>query len=163
MANYGLPKGMRMMSALGKIALRHGQLENSMKMVIKDLAGVEKQEALDATAMQNSRELRERIRKLAKQRIGEGPALVQLDALLHRAKLAADKRNELLHSTWGTDSEVGAVMRDAHHIFKKAPTAIQLEETVEEIEALLDDIVTARLKGFLKEALKNKSRAKPQE
>ena len=99
MANYGLPRDKKVLAALGTIALRHGQLENAMKMVIKDLAGVSKQDALDATAMQSSRELRDRIRKLAKQRIGEGPALVQLDALLHRAKLAADKRNELLHST----------------------------------------------------------------
>ncbi len=134
-----------------------------MKMVIKDLAGVSKQDALDATAMQSSRELRDRIRKLAKQRIGEGPALVQLDALLHRAKLAADKRNELLHSTWGTDSEVGVVMRDEHHIFNEAPDSSALEAVADEIETLLDDIIDARLKGFLKAILKNKSKAKPQD
>ncbi len=136
-------------------------IENAMKMVVMDLSGVEKQEALDATAMQNSRELRDRIRKLAKQRIGETPALVKLDALLHRIQLASLKRNELLHSVWGTDRVFGTAMRDENHTFKKAPDIGQLNEVVDELYVLIDEVIYARLKGFLKDALKKRSRAQP--
>jgi hypothetical protein len=133
-----------------------------MKMLIKDLAGVSKNEALDATAMQSSRELRERVRKLAKQRLGEGPALVQLDALLQRARLATDKRNEFLHSTWGTEENL-VVMRDARHKFRKAPTLGELKLAVDDLEEIIWDIVDARLKGFIAQALKGRSSANPQD
>jgi hypothetical protein len=162
MATYGLPKGTKILAELGKIALRHGQLDNAMKMVIKDLAGVSKEEALHATAMQGSRALRERIRRLAKQRLGEGRAFVQLEALLERARGAADRRNQLLHSTWGIESSLSAedhrvVMRDARHGFQKAPTMKELAATVEELETILDDLLTAQLGGFLADALRKKS------
>src|SRR5690349_10431417 len=102
MASYGLPKDAKILSAIGVVALRQGQLDNALKMLVKTLANVTREEALDATAMQGGRELRERVRRLAKQRLGEGPALVKIDALLSRARVSTDERNEVLHSFWGT-------------------------------------------------------------
>ncbi len=149
-----------MLAALGRIALRHGQLDNVMKMVIKDLAGVTREEALDATSKQMSGELRRRIRKLAKQRLGEGRALVKLDALLERAQRATERRNELFHQTWGTEKTLGTdarhvVIRDARHTFQKAPTLRELKASVDELENILEDLLNAQ-RGFLSEALKKK-------
>jgi len=42
MATYRLPTDEKVLAALGTIALRHGQLESAMKMVIRDRAGVDK-------------------------------------------------------------------------------------------------------------------------
>ena len=79
------PKMNQSLATIGKIALRHAQLDNQLRMTIKDLAGVTQNEALDATARQGSSELRKRVQKHGRKRLGEGQALVRLDDLLQRA------------------------------------------------------------------------------
>jgi len=130
-------------------------------MTIKDLTGVDQTEALDATARDGSRELRERIRKLARQRLGEGVALVRLQALLARAGRATDKRNELMHAVWGTELDGGPMLRGDDHKFRPTPSVTRLEKLVDEIATILEDLIQARLNGFLLEALK-KPAHKPQ-
>jgi len=80
-------------------------------------------------------ELRERVKKLAKQKLGEGPALIQFHALLYRARLATEERNEILHSFWGTE-QVNVVIRDRHNLYKKAPTLTELNKLASDLEAL---------------------------
>jgi hypothetical protein len=82
MIHMAIPEDQAILAAVGKIALRHGQLDHVLRMTIKSLTGVSANEAIDATARQGSRKLRERIRKLARRRLGEGVALVQLEAIL---------------------------------------------------------------------------------
>lgn len=154
---HRLPEDREVLSAIGTLALRHSQLDNQLKMLIKDLAGVTKEEALDATAREGSRELRDRVRKLAKRRLGEGPALVRLQALLTKSAHVTERRNELLHGVCGTDSEGGPLLiRDEKHIFRRAPTARQIQRLNDEIVKILDHIVQARFAGFLHEALQQK-------
>jgi hypothetical protein len=149
-----LPTDEKMLAAVGTIALRHGQLDNALRMTIKDLTGVDQTEALDATARDGSRELRERIRKLARQRLGDGATLLRLQALLTRAGRATDKRNELMHAVWGTELDGGPVMRGDGHEFRPAPSLTELQTLQEEITRIFDDLSRARLDGFLLEALK---------
>jgi hypothetical protein len=78
MIYMAIPEDQAVLAAVGKIALRHGQLDHVLRMTIKSLTGVSVNEAIDATARQGSRELRERIRKLARRRLGEGVALVSI-------------------------------------------------------------------------------------
>ena len=73
---HAFPRSQRLSAAIGKIALAHAWLDNALRMLVKDLAGVTKEEALDSTARQGSWELRRRVRTLGKARLGEGPALV---------------------------------------------------------------------------------------
>jgi hypothetical protein len=80
-----VPEDPAVVGAVGRIALRHGQLDYILRMTIKTLGGLSIQDALDATARLGSRELRERIRKLARQRLGEGAPLLRLEAILQRA------------------------------------------------------------------------------
>jgi hypothetical protein len=156
MVGHALPTDRNILSAVGEIALRHGQLDNALRMTIKDLTGVSKTEALDATARDGARELRERIRKLARQRLGEGPALVRLQSLLMRADRATQKRNELMHAVWGTELDGGPMIRGDDHSFRKAPSVRQLRKWNDEIVTILDDLIRARFDGFLFEALKPK-------
>lgn len=143
--------------AIGKIAVRHGQLDNALRMIVGQLAGVSKEQALDATARQGSRDLRERIRKLAKKRLGEGPALVCLDALIERASRMSDKRNELLHSVWGRDFEGQDYVRGGDHAFRPAPPLAELADFLEQLTKLLTEVIDARFFGFLYEALTSTS------
>ncbi|HTT99842.1 MAG TPA: hypothetical protein VMF58_17465 [Rhizomicrobium sp.] len=160
MASYNLPDDQKVLAAIGTIAIRHGQLDNALKMAVKSLASVSWAEALDATAMSTGRDLRDRIHKLAKQRFGEGPALVKLDALLDRARKASERRNEILHSFWGTEKDT-PVIRDANHNYKKAPTLKELKSLSDELYDIRAGVTDARLSGFLCDALKKSSPAKP--
>jgi hypothetical protein len=131
-------------------------------MTVMDLAGVTKDEALDGTARQGSRELRERVRRLGKTRLGEGPALVKLDAILRRAERATEQRNHLLHSVWGRNLDRdGNFLREPDHSFRPAPTAKELEKLSAEILDVVYSIITARLDGFLQVALKKRPLREP--
>ena len=74
--------------------------ETILRMTIKTFAGIEVNEALDATAFEGASLLRERVRKLAKQRLGEGQALLKVQAFVERCRRATEKRNEYVHSVW---------------------------------------------------------------
>jgi hypothetical protein len=153
---HGLPDDEKILAELGKITLRHGQVDNALRMTIKDLTGVSQTQALDATARDGSRELRERTRTLARQRLGEGAALVRLQALLARAGRATKKRNELIHAAWGTELDGGPVMRGDDHQFRPAPSLTELQNLEHDMVRILDELIQARLNGFLLDSLKTK-------
>ena len=162
MPKITIPQDTKILAALGTIALRHGQLDNAMRMVIKDLAGVSREEALDATAYQGFRELKDRIKKISKRRIGEGEALIKLQALLERASRATDKRNAILHSVWGFDG-VDVVMRNDDHQYENAPSLDELRKIADDLQEIKSELVNARKDGFIADAIEKSSRAKPQE
>ena len=142
------------LAVIGKITLSHAWLDNALRMTVMDLAGVTKEEALDGTARQGSRELRERVRRLGKMRLGEGPALVKLDALLGRAERATERRNHFLHSVGGRDLDRdGNFLREPDHSFRPTPAAKELENLSTEILDVVYSVINARLDGFLKAAL----------
>jgi len=147
-------------AAVGRIAIQHGLLDYILRMTIKTLGGLTIQDALDATARLGSRELRERVRKLARQRLGEGPALFRLEAILHRAAKATNKRNALLHALWARKLDGDAVIRDEDsHTFRAIPKPEELHEIAVMIEAIAKELNSARLEGFLAEALQGKGPA----
>lgn len=151
--SHRLPADEKVLACLGRIALLHGQLDNQLRMVIKDFTGVSKEEALDATLREGSRQLRERVLKLAKARLGDGAAYVKLQSLLHRAARVTDKRNELFHSVWGTELDGEPMVRNDDHKFVVAPTAAELTGIGDALETILDELIAARDWGFLRTAL----------
>lgn len=75
---FHVPDDKDLLAAFGELALRHEHLNHILRMTIKSLARLEVLEALDATAYDSSSRLRERIGKLARQRLGEGEPLLKL-------------------------------------------------------------------------------------
>src|ERR1700730_9932914 len=154
-----IPEDPTVIGAVGRIALRHGQLDYILRMTIKTLGGLSIQDALDATARLGSRELRERIRKLARQRLGEGAPLLRLEAILQRAAKATDRRNHLLHTLWANELDGAPVIRDEDsHTFRTIPTAEELDAVANLLAGITAELNTARLDGFLSEALKSPAR-----
>jgi hypothetical protein len=149
----GLPDDQQVLAAIGKIALRHGQLDYALKMAVRSLTGVSIDEALDATERQLSRELRDRVRRLAKKRFCEGDVLVRLDAILNRAQRATQRRNELLHGLWAYELDGGPVMRTRGREFGPIPTVAALEAVADDLAQIAKDLTFARLDGFLRNAL----------
>src|SRR5262249_4942875 len=103
MMTFHVPDDQELLAAFGELTLRHEHLNHMLRMTIKTLARLEVGEALNATAYDGSSQLRDRIRKLAKQRLGDGEALLKLQAIVERCKRATEKRNALVHSVWASE------------------------------------------------------------
>ncbi len=154
---FHVPSDRALLAALGEMALRHEHLSHILRMTIKTLANLRPQEALDATAYDGSGQLRARVRKLARQRLGEGEPLLKLQAILERCKRATDQRNDFMHSVWAQELDGEPMRRGNDQKMYPLPTVLQLEELSREIDDLTQILNTARLSGFLADALKNRA------
>lgn len=153
MITFGMPTDDRLLAAIGRIALRHGQLDYVVKMTIKSVVEVPIREALDATQKAGSAQLRERALKLTKQRLGDGKPYLLLEAVLNRARRASDRRNKLLHSLWAADPEGQHLVREDDHTWSEPPTVEKLDDLAREFEKIIADLNQARLEGYLYEAI----------
>ncbi len=153
MMMFHVPEDKELLAAFGEVALRHEHLNHILRMTIKTLARLTPAEALDATSYDGSRQLRNRIRKLARQRLGEGEPLLKLQALLERCKRATEKRNELVHCVWAKELDGEPQRRSPDHKWQPLPTIEELSALAEELQNLTESLNTARLDGFLSEAL----------
>lgn len=148
-----VPTDQNILAELGRIALKHGQLEHMLKMLLVMFTGVTVKEAVDATKYEGSKSLRDRIRKLAKSKLGEGKALVQLQALLERCARASEKRNNLVHSLWAYDLDGEHMIQGSDHAWKACPSTNDLKMLASEIDVLIRELIFARLEGFLFDAM----------
>lgn len=149
---FHVPDNPCLLAAFGEVALRHEHLSHILRMTIKTFAGVEVNEALDATAFDGASTLRERVRKLAKQRLGEGQALVKVQALVERCRRATEKRNEYVHSVWAQELDGESMRRDGSHQWLPIPTVEELQALSRELLALTQELNHARLEGFIFDA-----------
>lgn len=158
MMTLDLPNNPDLLAAFGEVALRHEHLTHILRMTIKTLVNLEVGEALDATVYDGSRQLRERIRKLARQSLGEGKPLLKLQALLERCRRATDKRNDLIHNIWAKELDGEPLRRSADHTWHSIPTVKELKALAKEFNDLIETLNNARLHGFLSEALAKRPR-----
>jgi hypothetical protein len=153
MITFHVPSDAALLAAFGEVALRHEHLNHILRMTIKTLARLRPDEAFDATAYDGSGQLRERIRKLARQRLGESEPLLKLQALLERCRRATDKRNELTHGIWAKELDGEPMRQGSDQNWYPLPTVDELKALANEIWILTDTLNSARLDGFLSEAL----------
>jgi hypothetical protein len=149
----GLPSDQRILAAVGTIAIRHGQLDYALRMMVKSLTGVSIGEALDATDREGAGDLRDRIKALARKRFGQTPVLVRVQAVITRAGRATSRRNELLHGLWAKELDGPDVMGDPRVGFADAPSLEQLNGVADEIYEIARTLNHERLDGFIHEAL----------
>jgi len=159
MIMFHVPGDRELLAAFGEMALRHEHLNYILRMTIKTLAGLTPQEALDATINDGSGQLRDRIRKLARQRLGEGQPLIKLQALIRRCQRATDKRNEFVHSVWAKELDGEAQLRNSDHSIRSLPTIQELSTLSSEIQELTNTLNQARLDGFLSQALTKRTKS----
>jgi hypothetical protein len=153
MWTFGMPTDESLLAAIGKVAVRHGQMDYVLRMTIKSLAGLSIAQALDATSKNGSAQLRGRVEKLARQRLGEGPALLKLQAFLTRSRRATERRNELLHSLYAADAEGREFRRGEDHSSNPLPIAADVQSLAGDFGTIAAELNDARLNGFLKEAM----------
>ena len=153
--SFHVPDDQALLAAFGQVTLRHEHLNHVLRMTIKSLAKLTPQEALDATAYDGSHTLRERIRKLARQELGEGQPLLKLQALLERCKRVTEQRNDLVHGIWAKELDGDPVRRTSDHSWLPLPTQAELLALAENIRVVAETLNSERLEGFLAEALSN--------
>lgn len=153
MVSLELPKDPKLLQAIGRVALAHGQLEHTLRMTVKVLSGLSVQEALDATSTMGVYDLRKKIKKLFKQKLHDEVAKTKLDALLNKVGRLSDKRNKLIHRPWAKDTHGKYVVKEENHVWGSPPSAEELNQLAEDIRRIVVELNTARLNGFIKEAL----------
>jgi len=159
MITFHVPSDERLLAAFGEVALRHEHMNHILKMTIKSLTGVTPGEALAATMFESSAQLRERVRKIARKRLGEGAALVKLQAILANCRRLTERRNELVHGLWAQELDGEAHVRDGYGATKPPPTVEELRTLARELEQLTGHLNLERLEGFLKQALETSKNA----
>ncbi|SAK52711.1 hypothetical protein AWB82_01713 [Caballeronia glebae] len=158
MMRFDVPSDTTLLAAIGEVALRQEHLNYTLRMTIKTLARLDLGEALDATAYDGSSQLRERIKKLARQELREGVPLLKLQALLERCKRATEKRNDFIHSVWLKELDAESGRRHSGGASHAWPTVSELRDLAETLAALTLELNEARLEGYLHEAVTKKEK-----
>jgi hypothetical protein len=155
---YHVPEDPELRAALGEVSIRHGHLDHTLKMMIRTFSDVTPQEVMDATARESSWSLRDRVKKLARSRLGEGTALVKVQALLERCGRVTERRNALVHVLCGKDQDGNPVAATEDlKIWKPFPSVADLDALSADMQTLLSDLMKARSKfGFIAQALVDK-------
>jgi hypothetical protein len=151
---FHVPENPEWLQAFGRVSVVHTHLDHILRMLIKSLAGVTLEVALLATESEGSAMLRDRAKKIAKQKLGEGAALLQVQALLGRCRRATTQRNDWIHTVIATDwLDTEAMRYREGRPADPLPTVEQLDCLTDEMQQLVREINTARLRGWLAEAL----------
>lgn len=151
---FKLPDDEKLLAAVGTVALRHTQLDHVLRMMIKSFLGSNVKEALDATEGLTSSELRETIKRLAKQRLPDEATKLKLSALLGSAKRATRRRNELVHRLWAYKLDDGTpVVRGDDHQWQPLPSTEELSTLADQLNDIGVELNKARLEGFVRDAL----------
>ena len=148
-----VPDDAELLSALGEVTLRHEHMSYILKMTIKSLAELTPTEAIKALKYVGSSQLRRRTTKLAVKRLGEGQALLKLQAILTDCEKLTEKRNLFVHGIWAQELDGDAHVRDAYGEVLPIPTTQELLSLAKEIETLTNLLNFERLEGFLYEKL----------
>jgi hypothetical protein len=132
-----IPTQPELWGALGPLAIAHTHLELILRYTVKTVAGVSVSDALDATEGERTSDVRRRIRKLFVQKKTAESEVVKLDALLNRARLLSEKRNDFLHSAWSETEKGEAVRkREGDHRWVPAPSKEDVDAVTSEIMQL---------------------------
>jgi hypothetical protein len=157
MLMFHVPEDQPLLAAIGEVTLRHEHLTHILKMTIKSIAELSPREAVDATQYEGPRTIRERIQKLARQKLGEGESLLKLQALLTRAGRLSERRNALTHGLCAQELDGDPGIMEEFGVLRPLPSVDELNSLAKEIEALTNELNEARLYGFLKIALEKKT------
>jgi hypothetical protein len=157
MMTPGVPEDPAVLAGIAKVAIHHGHLDHALRMMVKSLAGVPQQVAMDATEGETTGRLIEQVRALARRRLGECSEMVRVRAFLHRAKSLYKRRNDLLHGLWAKEDIDGpAILRATGSDFGPIPPTADLESLASDMLNLSNEMHFERQHGFLFEALGKK-------
>jgi hypothetical protein len=150
-----MPEDKDLQAAGGRVAIRHGQLDHVLRMMLRSIDDITAEEAWSRTGRMTSGLLCQCVRKAAKAAIGEAEAFLQIDALLIEAASATDERNKLMHALWAA-GDIGEQQYRPRGHREPVPTPFQLDAIANRLDAVAGRLNHARRHGLLKEALERR-------
>ena len=151
---HGLPSA-AVRSEIGAIALLHAQLDNQLRMMIGDLLGLTKDQALNATERQARKSFA--IDQKARQEAAWGmPRIRVAPRPFDKMRSRYQRANELLHAVWGKEIDRGGILlRIEGDTFTRAPSRKDIERIARDLRGLLWEAIDARKgpDGFLRTSL----------
>ena len=150
---FHVPDDEALLAAVGKVALLHEHMNYVLRMAIKTFADITVAEAIAATKYESSRQLRDRVRALARKRLGEGAPLLRLQAMLVTCETLTERRNELVHGIWAKELDGDPQIRDAHGTPRPVPAVQELASLAADIKNHTYQLNFERMEGFIKVAL----------
>ncbi|MEX2650493.1 MAG: hypothetical protein WD673_15915 [Alphaproteobacteria bacterium] len=143
----------QLLAAVGRVAVRHGQLDRVLRLTIKSVTAQGLRKALDSTKRTGSADLRKRVMAEARKKIRDADTKSRLERLLGQACELTERRNRLVHDVWVRDGAGNHVIIDDEHKRKPVPTPMRLDDLANAIHRVTVELNDARLNGFLAEAL----------
>jgi hypothetical protein len=147
MISLGLPNDPSEVVAIGKVAIRHGQLDHGLKLTIRSIRAISVEQALAETKRKSVHQLQALVEEHAQDRFGEAPILVRIRELLHLSRQATDHRNSVLTELWTTESKGAAI-----HVPEGPPRVAELEAVAENLFSVVKELDHERRHGCLNEA-----------
>src|SRR5262249_21088656 len=151
MHSMQFPKDPPLVVAIGRAAIRHGQLDQGLKLTIGSIRGISVEQALAETKRKLLHNLRELVEEHARERFGEAPVLVRLQELLDRSRRATDHRSSVLHDLWARDSD-SAPFHAPEEPPSKMPSVAELEVVANSLFSIVKELEHERYRGLLYEA-----------
>lgn len=153
---FAVPEDPQLLAAFGEVGVRHEQMTQILRMTIKSLENLTPEEAILATESDTASTIRRRILKLAEKRLGDGQALLKLQALVAECRHLSEKRNDLLHSVVGKQLDGDVKRRVRGNQWDDMPSVAELKDLSEKMHDVLQRLNQARLDGWLSKALAGK-------
>lgn len=160
--SFHLPNDTELLAALGRVAVRHGQLEYMLRMLIKSLRGLEIEEAKVLTKGWPVARLRTEVLGAGAEVLPEGTgALAYLEVMVEKAQGLSDLRNKYLHSVWASELDGDDMLLDVKANERlEVPNPGWLNSLAHEIEVWIQQINTARLEGEIADELAHRKEIK---
>jgi hypothetical protein len=152
MISLGLPKDPAVLVAIGKVAIRHGQLDHGLKLTIRSIRGISVEQALTDTKRKSPHQLRALVEEHARDRYGEAPILVRIRELLHKSRQATDYRNSVLDDFWAAEPDGAPIHVPEGHPMA-LPRVAELEAVAENLFSVVKELDHERHRGLLREAV----------
>jgi hypothetical protein len=150
MISLGLPNDPSEVVAIGKVAIRHGQLNHGLKLTIRSIRGISVEQALAETKRKSVHQLQALVEEHARDRFGEAPILVRIRELLHMSRQATEHRNSVLGDFWAAKSE-SAPDRAPEKKPRGSPRVAELEVVPENLLSVVKQLDHERHRGCLQD------------
>lgn len=144
-----VPDDQAILAALGVLTIRHGHLEYILRMTVKSLCDLSIEDALAETRRNGPKLLRERIKKEAKIRLGDGEIFDSLIDYLQQAWALSDIRNTYMHNLWARELDGPHLLQNDDETWRSIPSSEELLHVADNIALLTKKLNHDRLEGRL--------------
>jgi hypothetical protein len=155
-----IPDNKPLMEAMGRVAIRHSQLDSMLKYVLKTLSGQSVEVIFKNHAGWLTSRLQTHVREVAARKLS-GEPLEKLISILDRCEAATESRNDFVHSFWQAVADSNPkqyrMLRVDGVTISELPTVTELLAVSRELLVLADELNEARRSGFLAKALEKRS------